>query len=131
MDHYEGKVLFANFTGKYRQPQRWIKRRDKSVYQIIIPWYYIHQWGLVHLPQESIDHFVDYQQRKFTRQLILWVESRITINPELRKQLQIKDAIFSFCEKFGISEDDVAYETLKKRVFRNLMRKKQAEVIIT
>jgi hypothetical protein len=131
MDHYEGKVIFANLKGKSEKPKKWTRNPNMDVYQIIIPWYYLHQWGRVDMPQENIEHFIRYQQKKFTKHLILWVESRITLDEELRKKILIKDAIESFINRFEIDENDIAMDTLKKRVFRILHEKKKADIFIT
>lgn|SRR5574343_122699 len=131
MDHYEGKVLFANLCGKKCEVKGWTRKPGMEIFSLQIPWKYMHQWGLVDMPEENVEHFVEHQQRKFKRQLILWVESRITLDEKLRKQIQIKDAILSFCEKFKIPEDDIPYETLKKIVYRALGAKNKVETIIT
>jgi hypothetical protein len=138
MEHYEGKVLFANMGTKRNVCiyKPWKRGAGVMSYEIIVPWYYINQYSKHGFTQDNLNRFLKVFKGRFKDDLILWMECREQMNRELpfkpgeKRKFSTKQTILGFCTKFGITEDDMPYETMKKIVYRYFTEKNKPITLI-
>lgn len=115
-DNYIGQVLLSKLRKKdctYKQ----IKPTG-TTFKFIIPNKYAENFGVCIINEQNIRNFVRWAEVAFREELFVWMESRFSLKEELDIDIKIKNSIISFCKSYDIAEDEFAYETLKKAIYR-------------
>lgn len=82
--------------------------------QIIIPESYSNKYKIKGISLENIKAINNYLDRLFDS----YFKSEMAKEIKKNKQSKIKDLIFEFRNFYQLTEDDISYETLKKKFYR-------------
>lgn len=115
-----------------------LKKKDKDTrplkptgvtYKFIIPNDYVAKFGLCLITEDNVRGFIAWADNCFKDELFVWMESRLSMKEECDVRVKTKNSILSFCKSYGITEDEFAYESLKKAVYRKFGTDKSPDII--